>query len=353
LSSSGVISGTPTGLGGSTFAIKATDSFNPPQETTRTFTLTVTNTLVITTQTLPNAIQNVAYSQQLQATGGVGTLVWLVTGGALPTGLVLSQGGLLQGIPTTISTMTFRATVTDSRGTTSSRDFTLPVDPPLPPFSAPGLPLTVTPTQQVVVNVALAAPYPSTLTGQLNLTFTSNAEVPSDDPMCQFSNGTRTVNFTIPAGTTAAVFPSTVVLITGTVAGTVRLTANIDNGPVDLSVATMEITSTPPKITQASAVKTGSGIDIRITGYSPSRRVTTAEFTFVLRNGNDTQTFTIPRSVDADFAVWYRNPASTTYGSAFSYVPSFIVDPSITIESVTVRLTNAQGSASSVPLKPN
>jgi len=202
LSSSGVISGIPTGLGALSFAVRVTDSFTPQQDEVRIFTLTVTSALRMTTTTLPGGFLNRAYSHQLLAAGGTTPLTWVVTGGALPEGLTLGTNGLLQGTPLTVTFTSADITVTDARGSTFTRNFTLRIDPALPTLSAPALPANSNPAQHLPFRLSLAAPHPSPLSGQLALSFTSKAEIPADDPMTQFSTGTRSVTFTIPENTT-------------------------------------------------------------------------------------------------------------------------------------------------------
>ena len=222
------------------------------------------------------------------------------------------------------------------------------MDPPLPSFIVPELPATLSPTRLSDVQLSLATPHPSPLSGTLNLSFTSKAEVPSDDPMTQFSSGTRTVTFTIPANSTTAILSSPLTLLAGTVAGTVRLTVSIDNGPSDLPAATVEIPAIAPQITSVTAVRIPGGFDVQVVGYAPARRVTGADFIFGVKNGSKTQQVTLSKNVDADFANWYRNTTSTLFGSSFSFVQSFSVqgDASL-IQNVTVRLANAQGSTTS------
>ena len=56
--------------------------------------------LVITTASqVPSATQGVAYSYQLEATGGVAPYTWSITSGALAAGLMLSPSGLISGTP--------------------------------------------------------------------------------------------------------------------------------------------------------------------------------------------------------------------------------------------------------------
>ncbi|MGH9816514.1 MAG: Ig domain-containing protein, partial [Candidatus Acidiferrales bacterium] len=84
----GVVSGTPTAAGTFNFTARVRDSGNPQQSDTQALTITVTG-LTITTTSLPAGTVAQAYSQTLQATGGVGALTWDVSAGALPDGLML------------------------------------------------------------------------------------------------------------------------------------------------------------------------------------------------------------------------------------------------------------------------
>jgi len=353
LSNTGLLSGTPLGVGSFTFTTQVSDSFTPTQQTSRTFNIVVGNPLTITTASLPNAFQNLAYSQQIVATG-TAPLTWSVTSGTLPTGLTLASNGTVQGTPTGLGSSSFTATVIDGRGATNARNFTIVVDPAIGTFSVPGLPANIRPTQPSDVEVTLSAPHPSTLTGKLVLTFTSKAEVAGDDPNLKFSTNSRTVDFTVPANTTSAVFPSRIMLLPGTVAGTVTLTANIDNGP-SLPVATVEVSALAPQITNVAGVRTLQGLEVQITGYASSRRVTNVEFSFEVKSGNSTITVPLTRNVDSDFAAWYRSSSSIPFGSAFSFVQSFTVTQGdlSAIQAVIVRLTNAQGSTTTarIPLQ--
>jgi hypothetical protein len=332
-----------------------TDSFTPKQEVSRAFTLVVASGVSITTTTILPATQNVEYRFQLQGTG-TGSLTWLVTGGVLPAGLRLTTGGLIEGTPTELGPQTFTVTLTDSRGIRATRDFTLSVNPPIPTLSVPGLPATSGPRQVFDVTLTMADGHPSPLSGQLKLTFTPNAEVASDDPMTQFSTGTRSEKFTIAANERTAVFttPTRLMLLTGTVAGTVKLTATFDDGPADVAVNTLEIPSAPPQITDLTAVRTTGGLNVQMTGFSLARRVANVEFSFDVRVGETTERVTLTRSVDAEFGDWYRNPSSTAFGSSFSFLQSFAVEGDVNaIEGVTVRLTNAQGTTTSSTVRPN
>jgi len=62
--------------------------------------------LVITTSSLANAQVGTAYSATLTATGGSGNNIWLKESGTLPTGITLSEAGVISGTPTTAGTHT-------------------------------------------------------------------------------------------------------------------------------------------------------------------------------------------------------------------------------------------------------
>lgn len=69
----------------------------------------------ITTTTLAGGTVGTAYSANLAATGGAGTLTWaLASGSSLPAGLSLSSSGTISGTPTAVATTSFTAKVTDA-----------------------------------------------------------------------------------------------------------------------------------------------------------------------------------------------------------------------------------------------
>jgi alpha-tubulin suppressor-like RCC1 family protein/uncharacterized protein YjdB len=109
LASSGVLSGTPTAAGTSTFDIRVTSA---GKKRTRTFTIQVLPPVVIATNALPGASQSQPYSTVLSATGGTGVYAWAIAAGTLPAGLTLSAAGEIAGTPTTFGTDTVTISVT-------------------------------------------------------------------------------------------------------------------------------------------------------------------------------------------------------------------------------------------------
>ena len=129
LSTTGVISGTPTTPGASIFTITVSD---PSGSDSKQFTLTVADILRVTSPAaLTDAIQNGTYNQQLTTSGGSGGQTWAVTAGAIPAGLALgASSGLISGLPTATGASSFTVTVVDALQT-ATMAFTLNVNPPL------------------------------------------------------------------------------------------------------------------------------------------------------------------------------------------------------------------------------
>jgi hypothetical protein len=129
LNSAGTISGKPSQLGTWTVTVKVTDQSAPKQTATRTLSITVTP-MSISTASLPNGVVKKYYtSGTLKTLGGKGTLTWSVAGGALPSGLKLSAGGVVSGTPTTPGSYTFTAKVADSAvpKNTATRTYTITI----------------------------------------------------------------------------------------------------------------------------------------------------------------------------------------------------------------------------------
>ena len=81
---------------------------------------------------LPDAAANAKYTYILQEQGGVGSLNWTLSSGALPNGLNLSTSGIISGTPTASGISTFTVHVTDSSNnpqkSTTSGTITLQVN---------------------------------------------------------------------------------------------------------------------------------------------------------------------------------------------------------------------------------
>jgi YVTN family beta-propeller protein len=124
LSSSGILSGTPTAQGTYNFTVAATDANGCPGS--RDYALTIVCPIISLAPTsLPNATQGTAYDQTITASGGTAPYTYTVTSGALPAGLTLSSGGIISGTPTATGIFNFAVTATDFFGCTGSRSYEL------------------------------------------------------------------------------------------------------------------------------------------------------------------------------------------------------------------------------------
>lgn len=135
-----LISGTPTTVGTSNFSVQVTDTSGPALLGNASLSLTVDPITPLTlTGTLPNAIQNQAYTQTLTAAGGLPPYTYSVTAGALPTGLALNPStGAISGTPTVPGATSFTITAQDSEATpqTASLPLVLLVTYPTTPYDA-------------------------------------------------------------------------------------------------------------------------------------------------------------------------------------------------------------------------
>ncbi len=148
LTADGTLSGTPTTVGATSFAVQVTDSVSVTNGKLLTLTVAATPLAISSTSPLTEGRVQSTYQATLQATGGTTPYAWTVTAGNLPTGLTLSSAGVLGGTPTTPATFQFTVQVADSGGLVQSQDFTVVIDP---------LPLSITTTAALptaVVNVA-------------------------------------------------------------------------------------------------------------------------------------------------------------------------------------------------------
>jgi hypothetical protein len=160
LSSSGRISGTPTGAGTARFWLQLSEGVNAScpflKTAEREFTITVNPRVLVTTASAPGGTVGAPYSLTLAAAMKLGptttappssALTWSVVGGQLAPGLALNAStGAVTGTPTTEGSFvaTFKAALVDGRSDTKSLEIL--VRQPLAiaagrPFAA-GVPLT-------------------------------------------------------------------------------------------------------------------------------------------------------------------------------------------------------------------
>lgn len=116
----GAITGTPTTAGTYSFTIRASDAlgFAPTLDQE----IQILARVGITGDYVANAEAGVAYSDDLNPTGGKATYTWTHVAGTLPPGLTLGSGtGTLSGTPTTPGNYSFTIRVTDGFGVIADR----------------------------------------------------------------------------------------------------------------------------------------------------------------------------------------------------------------------------------------
>jgi hypothetical protein len=187
------------------------------------------------------------------------------------------------------------------------------------------------------------------------LTFQPDAVNPSDDAAIQFLTGGRTATFTVPVNTVSAIFSSSpMALQTGTVAGVITLSVRFsvsgsDQTPSPPPSVSIRIPRSAPRVRDVSLVRSTSGFEVHITGFSPNRQVTQGTFQFAASSGQTLQTTSITVPLDQASGLWYQSAESVRFGSQFTLVQPFTVQGSVAaIGSVAVVLMNSEGTSQSV-----
>jgi len=153
LGTNGVIAGTPSGSGTSSFTVQVADAAIPPATLTELLNITIApaQPISIVTTSLPQGLVGVAYNASISSNGGIPPLTWSLVSGSLPPGLTLQTITTTSGTPPTVMTLGQISGTPLSQGTST---FTVEVqDSAIPSQSA-------TQTLSLTIN----APSPLTIT---------------------------------------------------------------------------------------------------------------------------------------------------------------------------------------------
>ena len=126
LSSSGVISGTPTAIGTSNFTISVSDAIN--SQFSRALSITIGAAQFAFNQTpLPTGQVGSAYSATVTAAGGTSPYVITILSGVLPTGISFSNG-VFSGTPTISGNFPLTLQARDNTNATVTANFSLVIN---------------------------------------------------------------------------------------------------------------------------------------------------------------------------------------------------------------------------------
>jgi hypothetical protein len=165
LSTTGVISGTPSTAGTYGFIVQVSDSAAHSSSTNLSISIAGPPPLTISTTSLPSGMVGTAYSGNVQATGGTQPYTWSITSGQLPAGLSLDpSSGTLSGMPTASGAFPVQVQAIDANSNLTSSDLSLSI------AAAPSGQAPLMYTSRIDTNAApetipaLCSPAPCTMT---------------------------------------------------------------------------------------------------------------------------------------------------------------------------------------------
>ena len=265
--SSGVISGTPTATGSTTAKISVTDILG--ETDTQSISVTINAAPTITTATLPSwTVTYNNYSVSMQATGGTTPYTWALQGGTnLPPGLNINANGTISGNPTATGTYNPTITLTDATGATTSKSYTVTINP-LPSITGPATlptpwtagnpytPTTVTATGGTTAYKWAASGLPT------GLTINQNTGVISGTPSTAGTYSSAVVTMTDAAGATATITYS--IVINPALVGPTTLPIGEQNVPYNYTVPASG--GTPPYTWTTTGTNLPAGLTISTAG---------------------------------------------------------------------------------------
>lgn len=135
IAADGTLSGTPTAAGSSNFTVTATDAYGTSGSSTYALTIKVAPlalSFVPAAGALPAAMAGENYSVGIAANGGIGALLYDISGGSLPKGMILNVStGALTGpldADATIGEHRFTIRATDTAGNSGTASYSITVE---------------------------------------------------------------------------------------------------------------------------------------------------------------------------------------------------------------------------------
>ena len=278
LNSSGLISGTPTKAGKSSFTVTAKNSYG---KASRKFTINVLEPVSITTASLKAGTIGKSYSVTLKAKGSK-TITWSAEG--LPNGLTMNEKGKISGKPTVYGNFTVKITAGNEAGSVV-KSFPLEIKAIAPKLSG------------TLAKPALNEPYSSAL------------KVTGSEPI------TWSITGTLPDGLT---FDTS----TGKISGTptiyaksgwkIIITATNDAGKNSKNI-TLKVNATAPKITaKLPGATAGENYSAKLTATGSEAITFTADLPEYLTLDGNVIAGNIPESIKSfKIKVYASNPVKT------------------------------------------
>ncbi len=143
-------------------------------------------------------------------------------------------------------------------------------------------------------------------------------------------------------------------LQTGTVSGTIKLIFALKADGATLPATGLDrpitIPRSAPTIQSVKLVRTSTGLEIHVQGFSPPRELTEADITFTAAPGATLQTTSVTESLASVGTKWYQSAASDAFGSQFILVLPFTASQGSVdaVGSASVKLKDSQGTSQAV-----
>lgn len=125
----GTVAGTPTGPSTTPLAVTVKDADGRTKTIEVALTILDLDALSVTTGSLPQGMNGVAYDHALAAYGGRAPYTWSADPATLPAGLSVT-GNKLTGTPSVSGSFNVKLIVTDARGVSAQRTLALELEPP-------------------------------------------------------------------------------------------------------------------------------------------------------------------------------------------------------------------------------
>ncbi len=126
LSSTGVISGTPTAANGAgaSVTVRVTDVYGCTKD--QTVTLKICPVITVNPTSLANGAVGLSYNQTISASGSTSAYIYSVSSGSLPSWATLNaSSGTITGTPSSSTSASFSILATDASGCTGTRSFSI------------------------------------------------------------------------------------------------------------------------------------------------------------------------------------------------------------------------------------